>query len=59
MKKAKCKDYKKKKGKNCCKNFLGHRTIKIEDLVSGKGEHEMKVFESCVYRCKLAKKVQK
>lgn len=52
-----CKHYKKEKGKNGCKNFLGYRVLKVEDLVSGKGEHEIEIIESCSCRCRVLKKV--
>lgn len=49
----KCKDFRKVRGKNRCKNFLGYKTIQIDDGTSGKGDYTKEIFESCVYRCAL------
>ena len=50
---CKCKDFRKEKGKNQCKNFLGYKNITIDDGTSGKGDYTKEIFESCVYRCAL------
>ncbi|MDY2736602.1 hypothetical protein [Intestinibacter sp.] len=50
---CKCKDFRKVRGKNRCKNFLGYKTIQIDDGTSGKGDYTKEIFESCVYRCAL------
>lgn len=49
---CKCKDFRKGKN-NKCKNFLGYKTIQIDDGTSGKGDYTKEIFESCVYRCAL------
>lgn len=50
---CKCKDFRKVKGKNQCKNFLGYKTIQIDDGTSGKDDYTKEIFESCVYRCSI------
>lgn len=47
----KCKNYSKAKGKRCCKHFLGHKIIEVNDRVTGKEKYE--ILESCKCRCTL------
>lgn len=52
----KCKNYKKVRGKSCCKHFLGHKVLELDERITGKAKYE--VVESCKCRCALGKEVE-
>ncbi|MDY2734396.1 hypothetical protein [Intestinibacter sp.] len=52
----KCKDYSKAKDKRCCKHFLGHKVLELDERITGKAKYE--VVESCKCRCALGKEVE-
>lgn len=49
---VKCKDYRKARGENRCKNFLGYKTICIYNYLTG-GDYSYEIKESCKSRCAL------
>ena len=52
----KCKNYKKVKDKSCCKRFLGHKVLELDERITGKAKYE--VVESCKCRCALGKEAK-
>lgn len=49
----KCENYRKAKDKNQCINFLGYKTLCVDDMVFGNGEYTKEIIESCINRCAL------